>query len=168
MSLALDGGLARGQTSVLHHSHRMYKWLVLGNVVIGTFMAVLDSTIVNVGLPKIMATFGVALFGTLLTRRVMFHTASYGIAVNEHSAAFQKILHGLEHFSQHAVGGSMAQSSLRGRGLIISHVMKQAFVSAVNDDFLIAGGITILCLVPIFFLRKKRFHSGAKAAAVEL
>ena len=90
------------------------------------------------------------------------------IAVNEHSAAFQKILHGLEHFSQHAVGGSMAQSSLRGRGLIISHVMKQAFVSAVNDDFLIAGGITILCLVPIFFLRKKRFHSGAKAAAVEL
>ncbi|MCL4540549.1 MAG: MFS transporter, partial [Bacteroidetes bacterium] len=39
----------------------MYKWLVLGNVMIGTFMAVLDSTIVNVGLPKIMATFGVTI-----------------------------------------------------------------------------------------------------------
>jgi DHA2 family multidrug resistance protein len=34
---------------------------VLGNVMLGTFMAVLDSTIVNVGLPKIMASFGVGL-----------------------------------------------------------------------------------------------------------
>ena len=61
MSLALDAGSVRSQTSVLHQSHRMYKWLVLANVMIGTFMAVLDSTIVNVGLPKIMATFGVTI-----------------------------------------------------------------------------------------------------------
>jgi DHA2 family multidrug resistance protein len=34
---------------------------VLANIMLGTFMAVLDSTIVNVGLPKIMAAFGVGL-----------------------------------------------------------------------------------------------------------
>ena len=39
----------------------MYKWFVLANIMIGTFMAVLDATIVNVGLPKIMASFGVGL-----------------------------------------------------------------------------------------------------------
>jgi len=38
-----------------------YKWWLLLNVMIGTFMAVLDATIVNVGLPKIMASFGVGL-----------------------------------------------------------------------------------------------------------
>jgi MFS transporter, DHA2 family, multidrug resistance protein len=38
-----------------------YRWWLLGNVMIGTFMAVLDATIVNVGLPKIMASFGVGL-----------------------------------------------------------------------------------------------------------
>ena len=38
-----------------------YKWWLLVNVMIGTFMAVLDATIVNVGLPKIMASFGVGL-----------------------------------------------------------------------------------------------------------
>jgi len=61
MSLALDTGSVRGQASVLHRSHPLYKWLVLANIMIGTFMAVLDSTIVNVGLPKIMATFGVTI-----------------------------------------------------------------------------------------------------------
>jgi DHA2 family multidrug resistance protein len=35
-----------------------YKWWVLANIMIGTFMAVLDATIVNVALPKIMAAFG--------------------------------------------------------------------------------------------------------------
>ncbi len=105
---------------------------------------------------QVGGSFGVALFGTLLTRRVIYHTASYSIAVNEHSASFQKVLRGLEHFSQRAIGGSMPQSSLRGRGLIVSHVLKQAFVSAVNDDFLLAGAITIACLAPIFFLRRRR------------
>ncbi|HEX9006322.1 MAG TPA: MFS transporter, partial [Bacteroidota bacterium] len=43
----------------LHHEHPSYRWWLLANVMIGTFMAVLDATIVNVGLPKIMAAFGV-------------------------------------------------------------------------------------------------------------
>jgi DHA2 family multidrug resistance protein len=38
-----------------------YKWLVLANIMVGTFMAVLDATIVNVALPKIMASFGVSI-----------------------------------------------------------------------------------------------------------
>lgn len=36
------------------------KWLVLASVMIGTFMAVLDSTIVSVAFPKMMAVFGVS------------------------------------------------------------------------------------------------------------
>jgi len=39
----------------------LYKWFVLANVMVGTFMVVLDSTIVNVSLPKIMSSFGVGL-----------------------------------------------------------------------------------------------------------
>jgi MFS transporter, DHA2 family, multidrug resistance protein len=45
----------------LHHEHSTYRWWVLANIMIGTFMAVLDATIVNVALPKIMASFGVNL-----------------------------------------------------------------------------------------------------------
>jgi MFS transporter, DHA2 family, multidrug resistance protein len=51
----------RDNNSALHPRHVSYKWFLLGNVMLGTFMAVLDATIVNVGLPKIMASFGVGL-----------------------------------------------------------------------------------------------------------
>lgn len=51
----------RSRGSGFHPSSPNYKWFVLANVMLGTFMAVLDATIVNVGLPKIMASFGVGL-----------------------------------------------------------------------------------------------------------
>lgn len=51
----------RTRDSLYHPRSKYYKWFVLANVMIGTFMAVLDGTIVNVGLPKIMSAFGVSL-----------------------------------------------------------------------------------------------------------
>lgn len=51
----------RNRDSVFHPHHEKYKWWLLGNIMIGTFMAVLDATIVNVALPKIMASFGVGI-----------------------------------------------------------------------------------------------------------
>lgn len=51
----------RAQNATFDASSPTYKWWLLANVMIGTFMAVLDATIVNVGLPKIMASFGVGL-----------------------------------------------------------------------------------------------------------
>ncbi|NVO11937.1 MAG: DHA2 family efflux MFS transporter permease subunit [Bacteroidales bacterium] len=53
--------VTRSRDSVFHPQSDNYKWWLLANVMIGTFMAVLDATIVNVGLPKIMASFGVGL-----------------------------------------------------------------------------------------------------------
>jgi DHA2 family multidrug resistance protein len=48
-----------GKVGSLHHEHESYKWWVLANVMIGTFMAVLDATVVDVSLPKLMAAFGI-------------------------------------------------------------------------------------------------------------
>lgn len=39
---------------------KIYKWLALMVVVLGTFMAILDSSIVNVAIPKMMTVFGVS------------------------------------------------------------------------------------------------------------
>ena len=43
----------------LHHEHESYKWWVLANIMIGTFMIVLNTTIVNTALPKMMASLGI-------------------------------------------------------------------------------------------------------------
>lgn len=40
-----------------------YKWLVMGAVIFGLFMAVLDSTVVNIALSKLEAVFGTSLTG---------------------------------------------------------------------------------------------------------
>ncbi len=53
--------LIRTRDSMWHPSHDFYKWFVLANIMIGTFMAVLDATIINVALPKMMSSFGVGL-----------------------------------------------------------------------------------------------------------
>src|SRR5665647_857794 len=53
--------LLRSRDSAFHPQHESYKWFLLANIMLGTFMAVLDATIVNVGLPKFMASFGVGL-----------------------------------------------------------------------------------------------------------
>lgn len=44
-----------------HHEHPFYRWWVLGNVMISTFMSVLMSTIVNGALPSMMNAFGATL-----------------------------------------------------------------------------------------------------------
>jgi DHA2 family multidrug resistance protein len=53
--------LVRTRDSAWHPQSDSYKWWLLANIMIGTFMAVLDATIVNVGLPKIMASFGIGI-----------------------------------------------------------------------------------------------------------
>jgi MFS transporter, DHA2 family, multidrug resistance protein len=53
--------LVRKPDSLFHPRHTAYKWFLLGNIMIGTFMAVLDATVVNVTLPTMMSSFGVGL-----------------------------------------------------------------------------------------------------------
>jgi DHA2 family multidrug resistance protein len=104
-------------------------------------------------LRQVGGSFGVALMGTLLTRRMIFHSAMYGQVVDQHSPAFQQVIAQLAHFSQHAIGGTPALSAMRANALVISFVAQQSFVSAVNDDFVVAAAITLVTLIPIFLLR---------------
>ncbi len=49
---------ADGAPQAMDDGH--YRWVVLGIVMMGTFMAILDSSIVNVALPHMMSAFGVS------------------------------------------------------------------------------------------------------------
>jgi MFS transporter, DHA2 family, multidrug resistance protein len=120
-------------------------------------------------LRQIGGSFGVALMGTLLTQRTAYHMTAYGEALNQRSPIAQQALRGLKQFSQETVGGGAMVSSMRAQGLVVLHVAQQAFVSAVDDDFLVAAAITVLCAIPILFLRykKKGKAPGPKVIAME-
>ncbi len=119
-------------------------------------------------LRQVGGSFGVALMGTLLTDRTIFHNNFYGESINKYSPVTKNILQGLTNFSQHAVGGTTALSVMRANALIVYNLSQQSFVSAVDDDFFIASLITIICLVPILFLRyKKKKAGGEKFIAME-
>lgn len=65
------------------HEER-YMWIALGVVIVGTFMAILDSSIVNVAIPKMMTVFGVStdqiewiLTGYMLTMSIVIPLTGY-------------------------------------------------------------------------------------------
>jgi len=120
-------------------------------------------------LRQIGGSFGVAIMGTLLTMRTDFHMTIYGESVAKSSPMTQNILLGLRQFAQQSVGGTSSLDAMRAQALVGSNLSLQAFISAVDDDFLIAAMITILCVIPILFLRNRKkgaMEHGVPAAKV--
>lgn len=71
------------QWQVRLRKSRSYKWWVLAVIMVGTFMAVLDVTVVNVGLPTIMNVFHIGLSTAewvvtayMITMTIMLPTAA--------------------------------------------------------------------------------------------
>jgi MFS transporter, DHA2 family, multidrug resistance protein len=116
---------------------------------------------------QVGGSFGVAMFGTMLTRRVIYHSAIYGGVVDPYSPAFNNTIMKLRYFAQHAVGGTAAEAQARAQALIFSHISRQAFVSAVSDDFLIAAGITIVCLFVILLLKSRKSPAKERGGHLE-
>ncbi|MFQ8827952.1 MAG: MFS transporter [Alistipes sp.] len=72
------------QWQVRLQKSRSYKWWVLAVIMVGTFMAVLDVTVVNVGLPTIMNVFHIGLATAewvvtayMITMTIMLPTAGW-------------------------------------------------------------------------------------------
>ena len=71
---------------------------------------------------QVGGSFGVAILGTLLTRRVLFHTDIYGQAVNQNSAIFKHVVYGLRYFVQQSVGGAGNETMMRAKALIAQNI----------------------------------------------
>jgi DHA2 family multidrug resistance protein len=116
---------------------------------------------------QIGGSFGVAILGTLLTRRVIFHTAMYSQAVDQNSPAFNHVVYGLKNFIQQSVGGAGSEVMIRAKALITQNLVNQAFVQGITDDFFAGAIITLLILIPLLFLRHHKKKTRGKIAAAE-
>ncbi|MGA2297333.1 MAG: DHA2 family efflux MFS transporter permease subunit [FCB group bacterium] len=103
-------------------------------------------------------SFGVAILATILTSRVTYHSQMYSEALKANSPAFRSTAAHLNYYIQHNVGSTVINSAKQAQAVIISNLNLQAFVSAVDDDFMIAAIITLLCAIPILFLHVKKKH----------
>jgi MFS transporter, DHA2 family, multidrug resistance protein len=105
---------------------------------------------------QVGGSFGVAMFSTLLTSRVVYHTQVFGQAMDTNSPAFHAVMQKMERFAGTAGGLVGPQAASAGKSILFTHIGKQAFVEGVNDNFLIACLVTLLCMVPVFFLKNKK------------
>lgn len=99
---------------------------------------------------------GVALLATLLTSRVNFHSQIYGGELKQNSQIFQKTMTKMKYHLQQEAGSSPADASRQSQGILLSNLGEQAYVQGINDDFLIAGLITLIGGIPIIFLHTKK------------
>jgi DHA2 family multidrug resistance protein len=105
---------------------------------------------------QIGGSFGVALFGTILTQRTIFHAGNYGEQLSAYSATFQQAVSRLQHFAVQATGGTASQAADKAQALIYSFVQNQAFIQAVDDIFLISSIIVLASVVPALFCRTRK------------
>ncbi len=112
-------------------------------------------------------SFGVAIMGALLTRRTLYHAATYGQMIDIHSPSAQAVAAHLTGFSHTVLGNAQGVSVMQAKALMLSHVMKQAFVRAVSDDFLIAAAITLVGVLPILFLKTPKHEASEPMAPME-
>jgi MFS transporter, DHA2 family, multidrug resistance protein len=113
------------------------------------------SGLINV-LRQLGGSFGVALLSTVLTSRVVFHNQLYGEALDQNSPAFKGVMSNLGSFLIHNAGSTATAAAQQGKYLIMSNIGKQAFVQAICDDFLLAAIITMISVIPVFFLKQKK------------
>ena len=117
---------------------------------------------------QVGGSLGVALLSTVLTARVNYHAQIFGGALQSNSQIFQNTTRGIANYIQHNAGSSAAVAAKQSQSVLMSHVNSQAFIQGINDDFLIAASITLMCIFPIFFMQQKKKTEKTKEAMAHL
>ena len=124
------------------------------------------SGLINV-IRQVGGSFGVAIFGTILTQRTMFHSVIYGGQLDSNSAMFRSTMEHLRYFAQRVTGGTFTEATEKSRAMLAMFVGKQAFIQAVDDVFLLAGAVLVVSIIPLLFLRSKKVKAAGKIAAMD-
>jgi len=109
---------------------------------------------------QIGGSFGVAVFGTILARRTIYHAATYGEQASAYSDSFQQTAMKLQSWAMHAAGSTAAKAMAQAKAMIGSFIGTQAFIRAVDDVFLLAAVVLLIGLVPLLLTRTR--HAAAR------
>jgi len=122
------------------------------------------SGLINV-IRQIGGSFGVAIFGSVLTRRAIYHAAAYGQQIDPYSETFRQTVSRLQGYALEHTGGTMAEAAAKAQASLIMFVQKQAFIQAVDDVFRLATIVVLVSVIPVIFLHSHK-RIRAKMMAV--
>ncbi|HET6449673.1 MAG TPA: MFS transporter, partial [Spirochaetia bacterium] len=110
---------------------------------------------------RVASSFGIAVLTSILTTRQTLHGAWLAWTVTPANAAAMGAI---------TRAGALMGGGGRGRGMALAFLegqaMKTGFVNAIDDVFLITAALTVLALVPAFFLKKGKSGGGGRGAAM--
>ena len=105
---------------------------------------------------QVGGSFGVAILQTILTQRILFHSAISGAGLDSASPVFAQSRHLLQMHALHDAGSTVSNAAAQSTALLLSHFSQQMFVYAINDDFFIACVCTLACAIPILILKRNK------------
>jgi MFS transporter, DHA2 family, multidrug resistance protein len=124
------------------------------------------SGLINV-IRQIGGSFGVAIFGSVLTRRTIYHASTFGQQIDPNSEIFRETMTRLKGHVIASTGGTTAEATLKAKSAVGMFVQKQAFIQAIDDVFRLAAIIIFISVIPVFFLHKYKRRPKPGMAAVD-
>ncbi|MGL4292949.1 MAG: DHA2 family efflux MFS transporter permease subunit [Bacteroidales bacterium] len=98
---------------------------------------------------------GVAIFTYMLAIRRNFHSQRYAEALDYTGEQYQQTIQRLSDFYL-STGSDTQQSALSSaKQYIVQHLNTEAYISGINDDFIIGAVITLLAIIPVLFFSFK-------------
>jgi len=149
----------------------IYGWLLLRGVGMGLMFAPMTSLALGL-VPRLKAgqasgllnvirqvggSFGIAIFGTLLARRQLFHTVRYAETITAHNLSALDLLHRMQgHFA--LLGDALPLASKKALAVLGLAIQREAAASGFSDCFLVATWICALGIIPSLFLPLRVGH----------
>jgi DHA2 family multidrug resistance protein len=155
--------------NLLTSRETIYQWLVLRGIGMGLLFSPMTSLALGLAprskagqasgllnvIRQIGGSFGIAVFGTLVLRRQLFHAIRYSETVTAHNTSATGLLHQLQtHFA--SLGDTMPVASQKGLLVLGLLVQRQGAVTGFSDCFLVAAWTCAAGLIPTLFLPRRR------------
>lgn len=102
---------------------------------------------------QVGGSFGVALLTSILTTRMAFHSQLFGEALQSYSPVYHSVVNHLGSYVSTVTGNVGPTAIKQAQYLLQSNITKQAFIQSIDDDFLLASIITLVSIIPVFFLK---------------
>lgn len=123
------------------------------------------SSISNI-IRQVGGSFGVALFSYQLTQRTNYHTEIYNEQLNYTSQIYRDVVSNISQFLHTDASVTKHTASEISEQLIISHINSEAYIGGINDVFFIVLALTLISILPVFFLKIKKRTKSTKPDTV--